>query len=721
MKYHIILLMLIISVALFGQTEQWRHYNAAGSISAFSYHASDLWYTSVAGLCKLDSTTGELSRYHKLNSPLSTSSLSAVDIDSQGRVWVGAKYGNCGVYQLDNGAWQNFTSANSLLPSNTITFIKAAADGSVWIATAGGLARYRDGLWQSFSSANSILPAEITVNCMYITPDRALWIACQQGVYRYHADVWTFYSSASMGVSNSYIYSIAFDSQGRGWFGTDSGLISLADGSWTHYTANSGLPSDYVFSLAVDAQDNIWIGTYNGLVKKNAFGTTVYNTANSGLLDNCVYKLFADPQQNIWLGLPATENPLALNKFDGANWSYFHPSGAALSQNSITSMALGTGDKVWIGSSVKDGGGGASCYENGQWQHFGTYNTEMPCPCAHSVAADANGNAWVGTCLGLVKLTQTGSQYCPSSGSGLPSLIMAMAADNQGNLWTGYSSTGLGKFDGTSWTSIPQSQTGITIANTKVIKTDAEGKIWIGCNNGIACYDGLSWTNYTVANGSLLNNDVRDLCFDTQGRMWVANGVLSCLDNGIWTHYSTENSPLQTNIVMAVAAGRDGAIWLACTGEGIYKLDNGTWTNYNMSNSPIPSNSIRKLMVDGHNTLWMGTFTDGLCLFSESGFVAVESETLPAMEPGITVYPNPFNPSTSISFSNPVSGQVQVDIYNLRGQKVTSLHDAFLSKGEHNLVWNGTDAEGKTQSSGIYIISIKGQNYKASARISLVK
>ena len=68
----------------------------------------------------------------------------------------------------------------------------------------------------------------------------------------------------------------------------------------------------------------------------------------------------------------------------------------------------------------------------------------------------------------------------------------------------------------------------------------------------------------------------------------------------------------------------------------------------------------------------------------------------------INNFPNPFNPSTTIEFSIQHDSNVELTIYNLKGQKVKQLINEQISGGQHSIVWNGDDATGDSVSSGIY-------------------
>jgi hypothetical protein len=70
-------------------------------------------------------------------------------------------------------------------------------------------------------------------------------------------------------------------------------------------------------------------------------------------------------------------------------------------------------------------------------------------------------------------------------------------------------------------------------------------------------------------------------------------------------------------------------------------------------------------------------------------------------------YPNPFNPSTTFSFGLPTKTKVDLTIYNIKGQRVTTLVSSSLDKGMHRVVWEGTDSNGKSVSSGVYFYKLK--------------
>ncbi|MCK5052542.1 MAG: T9SS type A sorting domain-containing protein [Candidatus Cloacimonetes bacterium] len=69
-------------------------------------------------------------------------------------------------------------------------------------------------------------------------------------------------------------------------------------------------------------------------------------------------------------------------------------------------------------------------------------------------------------------------------------------------------------------------------------------------------------------------------------------------------------------------------------------------------------------------------------------------------------YPNPFNPTTTISFSVPEKSKVDLSIYNIKGQKIKSLVRESVESGKHSVIWNGVDSFGNSVSSGVYLYKL---------------
>lgn len=84
-------------------------------------------------------------------------------------------------------------------------------------------------------------------------------------------------------------------------------------------------------------------------------------------------------------------------------------------------------------------------------------------------------------------------------------------------------------------------------------------------------------------------------------------------------------------------------------------------------------------------------------------------------------YPNPFNPSTTISFTLPETGAVKMSIYNTRGQLVKDLIKEEMERGFHEIVWDGKNNNGFTVGTGMYFVRIETNKNSKSIKILLMK
>ncbi len=96
-----------------------------------------------------------------------------------------------------------------------------------------------------------------------------------------------------------------------------------------------------------------------------------------------------------------------------------------------------------------------------------------------------------------------------------------------------------------------------------------------------------------------------------------------------------------------------------------------------------------------------------------------------AIEPGQysikNIYPNPFNPSTTISFSLPIRSQVELTIYNILGEKIVTLESKIFETGSHQTIWNGNNNNGSNVGSGIYFFKMKSENFQQVKKLTILK
>jgi len=80
------------------------------------------------------------------------------------------------------------------------------------------------------------------------------------------------------------------------------------------------------------------------------------------------------------------------------------------------------------------------------------------------------------------------------------------------------------------------------------------------------------------------------------------------------------------------------------------------------------------------------------------------------------LYPNPFNPSTEVSFSIPTDNHVRLSIYNVQGQEIDVIFEGAQSVGQHSYTWNASNFP-----SGVYYIRLQAGNMVTSQKALLIK
>jgi len=84
-------------------------------------------------------------------------------------------------------------------------------------------------------------------------------------------------------------------------------------------------------------------------------------------------------------------------------------------------------------------------------------------------------------------------------------------------------------------------------------------------------------------------------------------------------------------------------------------------------------------------------------------------------------YPNPFNPETTISYNLLNAGDIEIAIYNLKGQKVKTLISEYQEIGNHQVIWDGKDIKGNKVASGVYFYKVNAGESEIIKKMVLMK
>jgi hypothetical protein len=83
--------------------------------------------------------------------------------------------------------------------------------------------------------------------------------------------------------------------------------------------------------------------------------------------------------------------------------------------------------------------------------------------------------------------------------------------------------------------------------------------------------------------------------------------------------------------------------------------------------------------------------------------------------------PNPFNPTTEISFSLPQAGSVNLRIYSVTGQLVKTVLAENFAAGEHRAIWNGRNTAGEDVAFGVYFYVLSTDTGRATKSMTLLR
>jgi hypothetical protein len=224
---------------------------------------------------------------------------------------------------------------------------------------------------------------------------------------------------------------------------------------------------------------------------------------------------------------------------------------------------------------------------------------------------------------------------------------------------------------------------GIVIDGTNTVQAAIDGNMWV--NNSIVS----GWTSAAIdtANAGNLNFTPATWFTNSSGRTYADNSEVLLTDPFNLTNPNV--TPLTGSPVLTGGATppNDGFFDVTATFPGA--IDNDPAKNWLANWVTYP-----QITTDVED--------EGLGVVSE---FKLEQN-----------FPNPFNPSTVISFSIPEASNVKLSVYNILGQEVAVLVNEFVNAGRYSKSFNGKDL-----SSGLYIYTIEAGSVSISKKMTLLK
>ena len=137
-----------------------------------------------------------------------------------------------------------------------------------------------------------------------------------------------------------------------------------------------------------------------------------------------------------------------------------------------------------------------------------------------------------------------------------------------------------------------------------------------------------------------------------------------------------------------------------------------TFKYYDQSNDEVIE-YMETLTFESKSTEWL----DGFNTYSLSRIARPVPEQYSLSD----AYPNPFNPTTTLSFSVKDAGHMSLNIYDMTGRLINTLVDGNLEQGYHKVTWEGVDATGNAVASGMYIYALQGEGISITKKMILMK
>ena len=394
------------------------------------------------------------------------------------------------------------------------------------------------------------------------------------------------------------------DSKGNLWFGTFVAGLNKYNGKvFTRYTKAHGLISNEITGITEDQEGNIWIATSEGVSKFDGSGfTTEYR-------QSVVYDILQDRDGTLWF---ATENGLVHFTSKG-NTLYTRDNG--LTGNYAYALAQNNQGELFIGTE-----NGITVYDG---QKFAPMTDEIDprFKTVRKIIIDPDQKIWIGSPLGLAKLSKDKVSYYPTNKAYNPYADTFIFMDSQNNIWLVVRGEGVLRFDGLNFTAVNISN-GLKNNEIDNIIEDLNGNIWLGTDAGISKYSGDAIINFTQEQG-IIDKSIRSIIQDDQGYLWFAGNSdgLSRFDG---VHFLNFGKPqgLPSSMFWSLEKDDEGNIWLGTYGDepgnGLLKFDGKSFTTYSKDQG-LPSDVIYFIHHDPNGALYMGT-AEGISIFDGKSF-----------------------------------------------------------------------------------------------------
>jgi streptogramin lyase len=306
-----------------------------------------------------------------------------------------------------------WNSNNSNLPNNMNDHLTIDKNGLVWLTVDEGLVTF-DG--KEFKNAEqNITDKGAYFNYYALTSDNAnvKWVFGKDNIYSCDDVNWTKYDPTEIGIDGAYEI-VNNQKSGEVFFCSDEGLTIYKDGKWSNLNNSKlkDLPSNRVTFARRDSKNRIWIGTFSGtaMIDENN-QVTNFENSNTVLKGKCITSMDEDENGNLFFTLyefdrkdkeKINNNEGIAIRFTDGTFKQFTSENSGLPFNHTNCVLYDKTEKVlWISTDraglvrydLKDG-----------WENYHNENSDIPTSYISTMTFDNEGNLYLGTRQGLVKI-----------------------------------------------------------------------------------------------------------------------------------------------------------------------------------------------------------------------------------------------------------------------------------------------------------------------------
>ena len=387
--------------------------------------------------------------------------------DRTGALWIGALVDR-GLLHIHEGKADLFTTANGLSGAS-VTAIFEDREGSIWVATADGLDRFREFAITTMSVEQGL--SSQGLGSILAARDGSIWLGTSEGLNKWNQGEITVYRNRSQrgvrgasqptglivgrgadwkrtvreitdsGLPGRTAESIFEDHRGQIWVGTQSGVAFLKAG---RFAPVASVPYGVVHSITGDSAGNLWMSHQDGL----------FHLLEAGLVERISWDrlrrkepatavLHDARQGGVWLGF--RDGGVAYFNDGEIRASYAAAEG--LGEGMVRTFYLDGSGSLWAATD-----GGLSRIKAGRVQTL-TSRNGLPCNMVHWMREDDADSVWLYTACGLVRIAQSD---LAAWGSNPKQTIPAAVFDSSDGVTTrrfpgGYSANVAKSADGKLW------------------------------------------------------------------------------------------------------------------------------------------------------------------------------------------------------------------------------------------------------------------------------